>query len=58
MGLGLAWVAKGLQGAGAAPWTPICPRVATEHATGSCELWGWMLRAVTQTHAGWDAWWG
>lgn len=30
MGLGPAWVAKGLQGAGAAPWTTICPRVATE----------------------------
>lgn len=30
MGLGPAWVAEGLQGAGAAPWTTICPRVATE----------------------------
>lgn len=55
MGLGLAWVAKGLQGAGAAPWTTICPRVATEHSIGSCERWRWMVRAVTQTCAEWDA---
>lgn len=30
MGLGPAWVAEGLQGPGAAPWTTIYPRVATE----------------------------